>query len=447
MSVLLSVAIRNLVQARRRTFFLAFALAMVMVFLIILMGISGGLTDNLVRSATTLSSGHVNVAGFFKARASDANPIVTDRRKIRRIVEENTPGVDYVIDRARGWARIIAPEGSLNAGLTGVDIREESRLLVALELARESEYVEGGRDAVVGDGRGLLSDDGALIFAGQAKRLGLRVGDQITISVETLKGARNTGDFRVVAVARDIGFMSNLSVFVSKVGLRSLYHLDEDVTGAIQVYLKDIGEAPRVMGHLRGVLEDAGYALMEHDPRVFWMKFENVVGSDWLGQRLDLTIWSDEISFITWVLTAIDSVSFTLVGILVVIIAVGIMNSLWMSVRERTTEVGTLRAIGMSKRRVLVMFLLEALVLGFVATSVGAVLGVGLISGVDALGFRVPEESVRMILLSDRLHLSVQASQVLLAVGAFTLLSGLSAVWPAYRASRMQPITAIGHIG
>ena len=447
MNVLFSIAVRNLIQARRRTFFLALALSMVMVFLILLMGLSGGLTDNLIRSATTLSSGHVNVAGFFKARASDATPAVTDRARIRKLVEENTPGLDYVIDRARGWARIISPAGSLNAGLTGVDVREEARLLDALELAKESEYVEGGRDRIVGDGHGLIEEDAALVFAAQAERLGLRVGDQITISVETLKGTRNTGDFRVVAVARDIGFMSNWSVFVSKAGLRNLYRLDDDVTGAIQVYLEDIDDAPEVMGHLRGVLENAGYTLMEHDPRVFWMKFETVIGADWLGQQLDLTIWSDEISFLTWVLTAIDSVSFTLIGTLVVIIAIGIMNSLWMSVRERTTEVGTLRAIGMSKGRVLVMFLLEALVLGFVSTSIGAVFGVGLISFVDVLGFRIPDESVRMILLSDKLHLSVQPESVLLAVGVFTLIAGLSALWPAYRASRMQPITAIGHIG
>ena len=193
MSVLLSIAIRNLIQARRRTFFLALALALVMMFLILLMGLSGGLTDNLIRSATTLSSGHVNVAGFFKARASDASPVVNERSKVRKLVEENTPGLDYVIDRARGWARIIAPEGSLNAGLTGVDIREEKRLLAALELAKESEYREGGREEVVGDGAGLVAEDGALIFAGQAERLGLQVGDQITIAVETLKGARNTG--------------------------------------------------------------------------------------------------------------------------------------------------------------------------------------------------------------------------------------------------------------
>lgn len=447
MSVLLSIAVRNLIQARRRTLFLALALAMVMVFLILLMGLSGGLTDNLIRSATTLASGHVNVAGFFKARPSDASPIVKGRGELRTLVEENTPGLDFVIDRARGWARIIAPEGSLNAGLTGVDVREEKRLFEALELAKESEYIDGGRDEVVGDGKGLVERDAALIFAGQAKRLGVRVGDRVTISVETLKGARNTGDFEVVAIARDIGFMSNFSVFLSKDGLRDLYRLDRDVTGSIQIYLEDIEDASDVMGHLRGVLEANGYTLMEHDPRVFWMKFENVVGADWLGQKLDLTIWSDEISFITWVLTAIDSVSYTLIGILVVIIAVGIMNSLWMSVRERTTEVGTLRAIGMSRGRVLTMFLLEALVLGFVATSIGAIVGVTLIYGIDALELRVPEESVRMVLLSDKLHLNVSASEVLLAVGVFTAIAGLSALWPAYRASRMQPITAIGHIG
>ena len=59
----------------------------------------------------------------------------------------------------------------------------------------------------------------------------------------------------------------------------------------------------------------------------------------------------------------------------------------------------------------------------------------------------VSVDAVRLILMSDTLHLSVGVQQVLTAVVAFTLISGLSALWPAYRASRLQPVTAIQHIG
>ncbi|MCA9555395.1 MAG: ABC transporter permease [Myxococcales bacterium] len=447
MGVFIRIALRNLMQARLRSFFLTVALSLVTMLLVILLGLSQGLTETIVKNATTLASGHLNVAGFFKAKASDANPIVTHRAEVRKAVEESITGVDFIIDRARGWARVVSDVSSMNAGLTGVDAKEEGRLFEILQLAKQSEYKEGGSDEVKGDARRLANKNTALIFAAQAKRLEVDVGDKLTVAVETMKGARNTAEFEIVGIARDIGIMSNWSVFTDKASLLELYRLDADVTGAIQIYLDDVDRAPKAMGELRLALEDKGYTVMEHDPRPFWAKFEGVSGEDWTGQRLDLTTWSDEVSFLLWIITAVDSISFVLVGILVVIIAVGIMNSMWMSVRERTPEVGTLRAIGMSRRRVLLMFMLEALILGLVATSLGGAAGAFIARSIDAAHVHVSVDAVRLILMSDTLHLSVGVQQVLTAVIAFTLISGLSALWPAYRASRLQPVTAIQHIG
>ena len=45
------------------------------------------------------------------------------------------------------------------------------------------------------------------------------------------------------------------------------------------------------------LLTEAGYTVMDHDPQPFFMKFETVMGQDWTGQRLDLTIWRDEVSW------------------------------------------------------------------------------------------------------------------------------------------------------
>lgn len=447
MGVLVRIAFRNLVQAKLRSFFLVLALSLVTMLLVMLLALSQGLTDTMINSATTLSSGHVNVAGFFKAKASDANPIVTDKARIRELVTKNVKGVDFIIDRARGWARVISDTSSLNAGLTGIDATEEGRLFETLEMAKESDYKEGGRDEVIGSPKNLGKKNGALLFVAQAKRLEVGVGDHVTVSVETMKGARNTAEFEVVAIAQDIGFMSNWSVFTSKQGLLDLYRLDDDVTGAIQIYLDDEARSTEVMASLRTALEADGFTLMEHDPRPFWAKFEVVSGEDWTGQRLDLTIWSDEVSFLMWVLTAVDSVSYFLVGILVIIISVGIMNSMWMSVRERTSEVGTLRAIGMSRSRVLQMFMLEAFILGLFATSLGGAAGALVARAIDAAAFKVDVQAVRAILMSDTLHLAVQTRQVVTAVLVFTVMAALSALWPAYRASRLQPVTAIAHIG
>lgn len=445
MGVLIRIAVRNLVQARRRSFFLGLALSLVTILLVTLLALSQGVSDTMIRAATTLSSGHVNVAGWFKAKPSDSAPLITNRTKLREIVEKNTPGLDFVVDRGRGWGRVISDTSSLNSGLTGVDVKEETRLLETLVVADPEEYSAENKSKLESDFLGLARHDGIVMFAAQAKKLEVAVGDYVTITVETMSGTRNTAEFQIVAVAKDIGMLSNWSVFMHKEGIRKLYALDADVTGAIEIHLEDHSKATEVMGHLREVLEKEGYDLMDHEPQAFFMKFETVGGEDWTGQKLDLTVWSDEVSYLQWILPLINSLSFLLLTILSVIIAIGIMNSMMMAVRERTTEVGTLRAIGMSRMRVLAMFMIEAIVLSVTSTVVGGLIGMLIAFGVDAAKIRVPGNVVRAILLSDTLHLVVEPGQLLVAVLAFSFLAGAAALLPALRAAYLQPVKAIQH--
>lgn len=443
----LRIGFRNLLQAPIRTTLLSIALGIVTMLLVMLLALSQGITDTMVRAATTLSAGHVNVAGFYKAKPTDAIPIVTGAAKVREIVTEKTPYLDFVLDRQRGWGRLVSDTSSLYTGISGITLSEEKGLVDVIQLAKESEYWEGGRDEVVGDVQALGEPGTAMIFAGQARRLGVRVGDALTITTETADGATNTTEVRIVAIGRDLGFMTNWSAFVSKDTLQDLYQLAPDTTGAVQIYLTDPSKSEEVMGELRKVFAAEGYEIMDHVPQPFFMKFDSVSGEDWTGQRLDFTTWEDEVSFLQNILTAVDSLSFILLTILTVLIAVGIMNSLWIAVRDRTQEIGTLRAIGMRRMRVLKMFLTEALLLGLMATGIGATLGALIAGGLNALRIHIPVEAVQAVLMSDTLNMSVQPMQIGIAVGAFTLICGLSALWPAARAARMQPVTAIHHVG
>ncbi len=441
------IAWRNLRQGGRRTALLGVALAAVTGLLVLLMSLSDGVNDSMIRGATSLAAGHVNVAGFYKATPDEGFPMITETGEVKAVAREAVDGLATVIDRHRGWSRVVSDASSIWAALYGVEIAQEVRLRETLRPAKLASYVEDldGLDgeAREGDIDGLAEPDTAMLFATQAKRLGVRVGDALTIRTETLRGQSNTVDVRVVAVMDDLGLMSNWSIFLPKRTILDLYGLDDDTTGAVMLYLDDIDRAPQVMEALRAAYAEAGFDVMEHDPRPFFAKFQTVSGQDWTGQKIDITTWTDEVSFLVWVIAAIDSVSALLITILTIIIAVGIMNALWIAVRERTTEIGTLRAIGMSRRRVLAMFLTEALMLGLFGTLVGAVGGALLAAGLDALSIPIPSQAVQAILMNDRLHLVVEPTEVVGVVVGFTIICGLSAIWPAARAARMPPITAI----
>jgi putative ABC transport system permease protein len=186
------MAARNLLQARRRTLALAAALATVSMCMVLLMTLSQGINDNLVRASTLLITGHVNIGGFYKTRPSNAATVVTPSAPLKRLAQEALPDVKWIIDRSRGWGKLTSPSGSIEAMLWGIDVEQEAELLSFMQLAAEHEYVEGGSDVVRGDIHKLSQPHTALLFAAQAKRLGVQVGDNLTISAETIVGQQNT---------------------------------------------------------------------------------------------------------------------------------------------------------------------------------------------------------------------------------------------------------------
>jgi ABC-type lipoprotein release transport system permease subunit len=197
---------------------------------------------------------------------------------------------------------------------------------------------------------------------------------------------------------------------------------------------------------LRSSLEKAGYRIMEPDPRPFWMKFESVTREDWTGQKLDVTSWEDELSFMMWTLSALNGLSFVLMVILIAIVITGIMNTMWIAIRERTREIGTLRAIGMQRGSVVRMFLWESFLLGVFGAVAGAVVGAMTAGVLNSANIHVPL-SVQLFLMSDTLKLSVLPSALGGAIALISIVTAVAALYPALRAARLKPVDAMSHFG
>lgn len=429
----LLIATRSLFQHRRRTLLLGGAIAGVTALMVLLGGLSTGIRSTMVRTATTLMTGHINIAGFYKVTTGNGAPVVTDYEKVLAIAKPVVPELDYVVQRGRGWAKIVSDSGSTQVGMGGIDIANERGFKEVIRIA------EGNLDDLARPGSILL-------FEEQAKKLEVKVGDSLTISAPTPRGINNTIDVRVVAIAREVGMMSKFNVFVPDQTLRDLYQLAPGTTGALHLLLKDMKDIPAVQARLRETFAAAGFRIMDADPQPFWMKFEKVSREDWTGQKLDITTWEDETSWMKWILQTLDILTLILISTLLVIVVIGIMNTMWIAIRERTAEIGTLRAIGMQRGRVLRMFVIESLLLGILGTVAGATLGALFAAVVNGLGIQVPI-SVQLFLMSDTLVLAIQPDALLRAVLIITVVTTLSALYPSMRAARLKPVTAMHHIG
>jgi putative ABC transport system permease protein len=387
-----------------------------------------------MESALTLLTGHVNVGGFFKVTSGSAAPLVSDYPKLLAVVKERVPEVDYITVRGRGWAKVVSEKSSMDIVLAGVDVANEPAFRKTLRI------LEGKLDDLGQPGTLLL-------FEGQADRLKVKVGDVVTISAPTARGVNNTADLRVVVVAKNVGLLSAFSAFVQADALRTLYGLNAATTGAIHVYLKDPAAGPAVAARLRQEIARVGWRVMEPEAQPYWMKLMvKVPSEDWTGQKIDVTTADDEMGQFKQFILALRVVSGILVIVLMVVVVIGILNTLAIAIRERTREIGTLRAIGMQRRKVLWLFVLETGLLGILGTTAGA-LGASALAGlVNAAAFSLPE-AVQVFLSQEKLHFLLQPSTIAGDVILLALVTVVASIYPARRAARLKPITAMHHIG
>jgi putative ABC transport system permease protein len=121
-------------------------------------------------------------------------------------------------------------------------------------------------------------------------------------------------------------------------------------------------------------------------------------------------------------------------GISLAVGGIGIMNIMLVSVTERTREIGIRKAIGATRGDILMQFLVEALMVTMAGGAIGVILGVSLSTLAD--GRTILEQSVRA---------DVSAVAVILAFGVSAVIGLFFGIYPAYNASRLNPIEALHH--
>ena len=128
--------------------------------------------------------------------------------------------------------------------------------------------------------------------------------------------------------------------------------------------------------------------------------------------------------------------------LIVVVAAFNIVSTLVMVVVDRTREIGILKSMGMTDRRVLRVFILQGLWIGVIGTVVGTSLGLSLAWLLDTYEIiRIPPD----VYFVDKLPISIRFFDVARIVAVSVFIALMATVYPALQASRLQPVEAIRH--
>jgi lipoprotein-releasing system permease protein len=260
---------------------------------------------------------------------------------------------------------------------------------------------------------------GIVLGSELAARLGAGVGDPIVLATLAGDGASALGltpklkPFRVVGI-----FRSGLYTYDSSLGFTSIrasqqfFGLGPSVTG-IEVQVRDMFAAPAVGQRLVRNLGTPGIRSnnwIELNRNLFtWMKLEKVV-------------------------------MFVILALIVLVAAFNIVSTLFMVVLEKRRDIGVLKSLGARDGTVLQVFLFQGVLIGGLGTIAGVLLGGGLI----ALLARYPIVKLPGdVYFIERLPVRPEAGDFIAVILAALALCLAAAVYPAWRASRLDPVEAI----
>jgi putative ABC transport system permease protein len=144
------------------------------------------------------------------------------------------------------------------------------------------------------------------------------------------------------------------------------------------------------------------------------------------------TLTSEEMSsMLDEVIGILDAASFAISGLAIIVGSIGVINTMVMTVYERTKEIGVLKSIGWKSKKILTMILGETLVLTTISGIVGIVFGI-----------LIAEVGVRII-GNDGFSLVYTPRTFIIAVGITVVVGIIGGIYPAHKASKLAPTEAL----
>ena len=133
---------------------------------------------------------------------------------------------------------------------------------------------------------------------------------------------------------------------------------------------------------------------------------------------------------------------YLILTLIVVVAAFNIVSTLVMVVVDRTREIGILKSMGMTDRMILRIFMLQGLAIGIIGTALGTALGLAISWVLDTFEvITIPAE----VYFVEKLPVSIHATDVVMIVSGSLLIAFLATIYPALKASQLQPVQAIRH--
>ena len=428
MKFIILVAWRNIWRNARRSLITATAMAvsvaMCMALVVFNDGFYEGFYDVLVKQK--LSHVQVSNPNFAKTR-SMYDTLDAAETLIEKI--EQTSGTSAVTGRLHGTSLISKGEQSSGVSLMGIYPSREAALTSAKDQLIEGSYLtdEASQQIILGE---TLKND-----------IEAKLGEEVVLFSQAADGSMASGIYTVAGVYRSGSMMQDRGAQIHISDLQEFLVLDNQIHEILALGAEDeLEDVERFAANITASIEGVpGLAIVDRDADISGIENPLQVETWWQAspQTLELMKFRDVGVFI-------------FLGIVFFIAGFVVLNTMLMSVFERTRELGVLKALGLRPGKMIQLIVVESIFLSGLAAVIGLVVG-GILSwllitkGMDLSGGTGEPLQFMGANFGPRIYGSLDLYLTSLPTAALFLISVLASLWPAYRASRLEPVEAIRH--
>ena len=402
-----TIAFRDLARNRRRTALTALAVALGLVVVMAMSSLIAGMYANMLKDNIRLVTGHLQIR---KESYDDSKASLLSRDLLEDV--ENWVVQVEALPEVQSAAPVLLSDGLLSTS-------QESTSIGVLGIDPEDAFHEPIKDGITA-GEFLKSDDRGRILIGQilADEMGITVGRRVSLATSNADGKAQEGIFTVAGLY-DTGFpgIDQNRVILPLAQLQSFSGVGDRVSSIILV-LHDREDTTQMAGRFTGP-----------DMQVKTWEDLNAI----LLETLEMGIVYYNILY----------------GIVFLVVAVLIANTLLMSVYGRAREIGILASLGMKQGQIMLLFFLEGFMIALFGIALGWVLGMGAVYYLVNVGFSIPTETASMaegFTMGSTLYGGYNMAEFAIFSVVLLLIVSLVTLYPARFAAKMEPVEALHSI-
>lgn len=399
-----SIAWRNVWRNKVRSIIMIVAIALGLIAGVFIMAFMQGTVDARVKSATKSELAHLQIHAPHFSENDETSFYISKANELVNNIER-LDSVKAASARLIAEPFITAAHGTGGGKLVGVNVEKEKNVTDIWEHLIDGTYLEK-----------TSRMPPVLVGEKLAKKLKLKVGSKINVQMVDLVGDLSAKGFRVCGIYRTTNTtFDETNLFVRYQDLQSQLGIENNAAHEIAILINKGDEASLIKSSI-----------------------QNIAGKNSVQTWKEL---SPEMSMLT---DSMDQYMYIFILIILLGLCFGIINTMLMAVLERVKEIGMLMAVGMNKRKIFAMIILETVLLTLTGGFFGILIGAAITKFFETTPIDVSmfSEGLGKYGFATQIYTSLR-TDTLLTITILVIITGLlSAIYPARKALKLNPAEA-----